>query len=63
MIELEISNTMSVKEGVENKLIRMSEELRKELNLSLGEFIIIQNIALQVDKRRFRHQPKESFCN
>lgn len=50
MIELEISNMMSVKEGVENKLIRMSEELRKELNLSLGEFIIIQNIALQVDK-------------
>lgn len=50
MINLEISDSMSAKSGIENRIIRMSGELRNELNIKLGEFIIIQGLALQVDQ-------------
>lgn len=50
MLNLEISQIMSTKEGLESKLIRMSESLRNKFNLSLGEFINVQNTILQVDR-------------
>lgn len=50
MVDLKRSDTMSSRAGIENKIIRMSEALRTELNVSLGEFVTINNVALQVDR-------------
>ncbi|MBV5346789.1 hypothetical protein JZU46_01005 [bacterium] len=50
MIELELSAVMTEKGGIEDRLIRIPEGLRSALNLTLGEFVIIQGMALQVDK-------------
>lgn len=50
MIDLKNSETMSIKSGIENKVIRMSEALRAKLEVDLGEFVTINKVALQVDR-------------
>ncbi len=50
MVELKKSDVMSEKSGIENKIIRMPKKLREELNVVLGEFIVIKQTALQVDR-------------
>lgn len=63
-MELTQSNVMSSKSGLENKVIRVSEILRKELGLNLGEFVVLNNVALQVDKifaRDLIRNPSSAF--
>ena len=61
MLTLEISQIMSTKEGLESKLIRMSESLRNKFNLSLGEFINVQNtICEQLVGRVQRISPNKN---
>lgn len=50
MLDLKKSSIMSQRSGIEDKIIRIPEVLRQKLNVHLGEFIVINKVALQVDK-------------
>ncbi len=49
MVDIKKSKKMSVRAGLEDKVIRMPAILREKLGVNLGEFIVINKTALQVD--------------
>jgi hypothetical protein len=49
MVEVKRSKKMSIRAGLEDKIIRMPAILREKLAVKLGEFVVINKIALQVD--------------
>ena len=50
MVAIKRSKTMSIRAGLEDKIIRMPAVLREKLAVNLGEFVVINKVALQVDR-------------
>ena len=49
-MQIEKSDVMTKISGIENSLIRMPEMLRRQLNIDLGNIIVINKLPLQVNK-------------